>query len=317
MAEHSCDLSPPCQRNIKLSSSLSSNYNIPYCANNVNTPNVDMQSIPLKTYQELNISTLKSDRDIDLVTWYQIRYLDTTSDGFISFKSALKGLQTYFGYSKQTAYNHLNSTSSFFSIFLNSYGKRTLRIFGVKTVAKSLEVSYFSMPTVIKVRKGMSRQEYRALLFDSQFKDVRYNEYKEVNPISRAALEEKTGINVRTQQRYNQVANTIIKPNYTTEQVEYEGKNRVWLTAKQLPNTYISRSEKGLIKGQLKKINKALREIKDTLSWHSGEASGTKKSLKRYFTSVKSYTHTKNRSSKSVLKKFEFTKFSLWENAQI
>ncbi len=292
-------------------SSLSYRISIQQPKTVVKSLNNDLQQIVLKTYPELNLASLRLGYDITLVTWYQLKYLDTTSDGFISFKSALKGLQKYFGYSKQTAYNLLNDGQLCFEIFRNKRNRKTIRLFGLKTVALNFKVYHYSLAAIIEVNKETTRQTYRGLLFDTYFKDVRYNNYKQINPLDRQTIEDETGIDTRTQQRYNKVAQTVVRPNYSTDIAKYKSKRTIHYCAKQLPNTFVAHSEKVLAKGQLHKINRALNvEVNSVLSI-SGEALRTKQP-KRYFTSQKSLCQTKKRNPDYFVKRIDLIGYTLW-----
>ena len=114
------------------------------------------------------------------------------------------------------------------------------------------------------------------------------------NPISRASIQELTGVNRRTQQRRDKFAVKRIR-NYANHydnngriipKLQYvEGKNKRWLIHAQLGNSYFNLA-KTTARGMIRKINSAINQSSDRR-----EACLNR----RFFISVKSYIKCSNR----------------------
>ena len=106
--------------------------------------------------------------------------------------------------------------------------------------------------------------------------------------MSRASIQEATGVNIRSQQRYDRIASIRVASYANKEDTRgevipiievFSGKSRQWLIHKRLGNTYYCRAHRGH-KGMLRMVRAAVRQ-----SLIEGEACN----LRRFFTTAKSY----------------------------
>jgi hypothetical protein len=240
---------------------------------------------------QLSIAALKSNLEKEISTWYCLRALNYWGSGRLDLADAVRGLILVFGYSQSAAYRILKSGDGTFWIKQRSPLTKDIvvRIYGLPRVAEYLRSPsspYFvEIPIPKFVGDGNNRiQRQRAWLYSVFHKP----EGLLATPISRAAIEEATGVNRRSQQRYDKIAIRRVA-NFANKQDDrrkmipapdtVKGKNREWVVHKRLGNTYHSRATKGA-RGLLRNVKTACQQ-----SLNRGEAC----LAKRFFPSEKSF----------------------------
>lgn len=242
-------------------------------------PNVVKSTKPVrvvKLYPELAIAAMKRERDIEFALWVELKSLDRPGTGFIKVEDVLPVLvpteptklsPEY--YTRRTFYRILRLGDGFFWVLIHpddAHPYTTIHLRSNRRMAKILGCYHLSNPRAVNAADFIDRQKRRAWLYSSQFRCVTDNQVR--NPVSREALETATGVNRRSQARYDRavknhrVANFGVfqdnKGNITPQMVERKGKDKIYHCIRRLPNTYANQGElQG--PGMTKRINRELK----------------------------------------------------------
>jgi len=245
----------------------------------------------IRLVPNLSVAAIKTKLDKELAMWYCLRAINHWGSGNLDLECAVKALANKFGYSRSTAYRILNAGEGIFwdKRPLKKTNRVQIRIYGLQRIATHFDIycgRYFlEIPAGdFTGCKGSRLRHQKAWLYSTFHKP----EGATAHPISRASIQQATGVNRRSQQRYDKIASIHIA-NYADRQDDsgkvipiieaVNGKNRQWLVRKQLGSTYYCRARRGHT-GILRKMKTASRQ-----SWLRGEACR----LKRFFLTTRSY----------------------------
>ncbi len=265
----------------------------------------DISPRAIRLIPNLSIAALQHGLDKELAMWYCLRAINHWGSGHLEAQIAIKALTLHFHYSKSTAYRILSSGNGVFWDERTISGTHRLQI---KICSLKKVTRYFNTPCGRYfleiapqdfVGTGNNRISLqRSWLYASFHKPKGIR----AHPISRASIQEATGVNQRSQQRYDKATVTRVA-NYANTQDAVgkvtpilelvDGKCRQWLVYKRLPNTYYCRAQQSTV-GMLRKVNTAVRQ-----SFIGGEACY----LRRFFLTTKSYIkcHQRHVDSYTVL----------------
>lgn len=204
-------------------------------------------SLAVKVYPGLAIAALKSGRDREFSLWLALRMLNQSGSGILHYDGLVESL-CGFGYSRATVYSFLRLGNGKLWRFGTRNGKRrNLYIFGLRTVSGLLG-AVPGLPKLIPLSLWSSRPHKQAFLYASFHKTA---DHVDTHPISRQSLEDATGVNRRTQLRYDITAK-FVRIKHTAFDVtgqplycQYPGKCKVYFCRRQLPNEYHSPFAKG------------------------------------------------------------------------
>lgn len=250
----------------------------------------------------LNIAALEQGYDKELLFWYLLRWIDKSGTGRIPLELAYQVLveklryYSYRGFYRVLASGELKLWKQY------ENGHSRIEIKGLKQVSEwfnTLPDTFVSID-ITEIPGSDNLQARRALLWNTgAYKPIG----KEVNPISRASLVDKTGIDRRRQQRYDAVIDTDRQETI----VKYrDSKNHVYRVKKeprittagllelpvQLGNKYHSKATLSH-RGMTHKIAKAMRIGKGSLL--GDEATHKDLIAKRYFKTFSDYVNAKKR----------------------
>lgn len=243
----------------------------------------------------LSVAALKAKVDKELALWHCLRAINHWGSGRLGQSKAIHALTHNFNYSKSAAYRILNEGFGEFWDIRERNGSRTIYLHSLEKMARYFSTRcgryFLEIPVEDFVGNGKNRvATQRSWLYASFHKP----EGIQAQPISRASIQQATGVNRRSQQRYDEVA-SIRVPNYADRQdargkvvpiIEaVSGKNRQWLVHKRLGNTYHCRARRGP-EGMLRKVKAALVQ-----SLNRGEAC----QRKRFFFTARAYLKCPNR----------------------
>jgi hypothetical protein len=227
--------------------------------------------------------------DKELALWYCLRAINDWGSGRLDQTKAIYALTHNFNYSKSAAYRVLNEGFGKFWDKRDRNGSITIYLYSLKKIARYFNTRcghyFLEIPILDFVGNGKNRvATQRTWLYACFYKP----QGSDASPISRASIQEATGVRRRSQQRYDKVAVKSVA-NYANQQDSsgklvpilelVSGKCRQWVVHKQLGNTYHCVANRGA-RGMLGKVNTALAQ-----SLLRGEACVNR----RFFTSVKSY----------------------------
>lgn len=251
----------------------------------------------IRIVPHLSTAALQHGLDKELALWYCLRAINYWGSGRLDLEYSVKALTDWFGYSRSTAYRILNAGDGVFwdkrplqkinRLQIQIYGlQKVARYFGIRCGRYFLEISHQDF-----VGGGSNRVSLqRAWLYASFHKP----QGTKALPISRAAIQVATGVNRRSQQRYDRIAVRRV-PNFVN-QYDFkgklipilgfvQGKSQEWLVHKRLGNTYHCRANRGAT-GMLRKLNTALKQ-----SLEKGEACFSK----RFFITARGFIRCKRR----------------------
>lgn len=257
-----------------------------------NKSNSQVRFIP-----DLSAAALKQSKHKELGLWYRLRTLDQPGTGIISVDFAIKGLIEVFGYTQRTAFRHLRQGDDILWHRTTHKTGHVIKIYALRRVYEYFITSayqgdkHFREIPAAQFQLGSERLQ----LYASTFKPAGIQS----NPISRASIEDYTGVGKQQQIRYHKQARinqTPIKktPCYGVYQVTgdngatraipekvtvYSKKKGSYEIPKRLPNIYHS-SFQASNKGQLKKVTQVMAK-----SLITGEATPP---TRRYFKGLKS-----------------------------
>jgi hypothetical protein len=256
-------------------------------AGNTVTPN-SVRLIP-----DVSAAALRSGEYRELALWYCLRVLNHSGNGQIDQEEAFIRLKKEFRYTWSTLRAHYSLGESKFWDTVAHYdvitGQRRafIHLRGVERVSRYLNISrfvqcHFHIAQVSDFMTGMDRvaQIYSSTLSPGELHS---------NPISRAAIQEYTGINklrqIRLQKRarVKKIYNPGLvrtKEGFKPLKVEVYGKTKVWVINKRLPNSYRTPQAAGA-RGMLKAVSMAIRA---TSGLGETDEARTEPLTKRYFT---------------------------------
>ena len=219
----------------------------------------------------LSLAVLKAHLDKELAMWYCLRAINHWGSGHLGLHMAIEALALHFRYSRSTAYRILSSGDGIFweKRHISVTGRPQIRIYSLKRVARYFDtrcgrycVEISPKDLVGTGNNRVSRQ--RSWLYASFHKP----EGTTAQPISRATIQEATGVNTRSQQRYDK-ATVMRVANYADTQDTagratpifelVDGKYRQWLVHKRLGNTYYCQAQRSAV-GMLRKVNTAVSQ---------------------------------------------------------
>jgi len=247
-------------------------------------------STPIKLIPDISAAAFKNKSTKTLAMWYCLRFLNYTGSGVIPLSKAIEGLADLFHYSPETAYRHIQQgNGTHWQLVDNKRGSR-IQIYALKTVCE-----YYSIGRITNkhFREIELWQFNTPLKRKSQiYASIHKPQGISGKPISRAAIEDMTGLAKQQQRRYEITAQVKRTPNYAMQQdnnpLGGEGYKSIKieiftkakghrLVNKRLGNSYHTQQLPGS-KGMLSKVSKSLGNRSLVL----GEASTP---LKRFFKS--------------------------------
>ena len=266
---------------------------------------IDILPRVVRLIPNLSIAAIQHGYDKELALWYCLRTINHWGSGHLDSEYAVKALIDSFGYSRSTAYRILGTGIGIFwdQRPFKNFNRLQLKIYGLRKVAKYFDIRCGGYFLEIPIEEFISHTGNRVATQRSWlYASFHRPQGTESWPISRISITKATGVNRRSQQRYDKIASIKIS-NYAHRQdtnrkavpiTEFvDGKNRQWLIHKQLGNTYHCRGYRGRT-GMIRKVNTAVRQ-----SLIRGEACY----LQRFFTTAKSYIkcHQRHEDSYVVL----------------
>lgn len=257
----------------------------------------------VRLVSDLSIAALKKKQDKELALWYCLRSINYWGSGNIKLDWAMATLIKNYGYSKRTVYRLLRAGAGkywdiqlAFDLSTQKTGTR-IAIKSLKKVAEHLGTYHLSPFVNVPACNFQTLEDRRALLYSSFHKKE-----ARAKPISRASLEAATGINRRSQQRYDEIAGTKRIANFAVQQNSQgkfirirhfvQGKSREWLKDRRLGNTYHSKAIPDH-RGMTKKITAQLGQ-----SFTRGEACPL---LKRFFLTPRNFIKCPQRADEAFL----------------
>ena len=236
------------------------------------------QALRVRLVADLSASAFRTRQTKELALWHCLRALNTRGTGQISVEKAVYGLGQYFGYSRRTIFRLLEQGEGVFWQRIAKKRGSVVKIYGLKRVCVMFDTPLFNTARFYEVpaEKFDTLKKRRLALWASVHKPKGIK----ANPISRASLEEYTGVQRRTQIRYDQEGPVRRTPNY-----------RPQCEQKRLPNSYHNKQEPGH-KGMLPRVRRSLKSFK------TDEA---KLEKRRYFGSIRRLLANKDRVDLSYL----------------
>ncbi|MFC2067890.1 hypothetical protein ACFLTP_02610 [Chloroflexota bacterium] len=245
----------------------------------------------IRLIPSLSIAAIHHRLDKEISMWYCLRAINHWGSGYLDMSYAVNSLASDFYYSRSTAYRILNSGDGVFWSLQQGKGvsRLQIKISGLVRVASYLNTScgrhFLEIPAEEFVGHKVSRLQHQKAWLYSTFHKT---EGGKAHPISRASIQRATGVNRRSQQRYDKIASVRVA-NYADRQdangrmvpiVEaVDGKCRQWLVHKRLGNTYFCQASRGH-SGMPRKVKAASRQF-----WIKGEAC----QLRRFFITARAF----------------------------
>lgn len=237
--------------------------------------------------------------------WYALRSLNATGSGVVFLDQALDDLIQNFGYSRRSAYRHLQQgNGSFFAIYTDK-GRTRIKIYGVKAVCEYLNtyLDRYKHFIDIPVNHFLTAKDRRLRLWETIHKPQGIR----ANPISRDTIAELTGVEKRQQIRNDKQAkvkrtanHALCKGNKGLQPVRHEivTKTACYYVNKRLPNIYHCKYTPGNV-GMLRKVQKHL--LREQRSLNVGEATNFTSQVfchlanltKRYFNGIRQLVRCK------------------------
>jgi len=170
---------------------------------------------------DLSASAFRNKKLNELSLWYCLRSLNYWGSGKMSLELAKEGLKNEFGYTPRILARHLAlGNGSFWDITSQKWGSQ-IKIYALKTVCQYLSTFldgnkyYRDLPA----ERFNTLRARRSQLFASIYKPQGI----QANPMSRASIEEYTGLNKIQQRRYEQEAKVKRTPTYAMQKAQ-DGK---------------------------------------------------------------------------------------------
>ena len=185
----------------------------------VNTPLPQVK--PIRLYPELCIASLcrhpsfefRACWDKELSLWMELKALNVSHSGNILFDKVSRFFVPRV-YSEKTLHRLLLRGEGFFWEVNNTRSGRRILIYSLADVCRFFNVRHLSKPVEIDPEKFIysSRQSKRAYLYIS-FHPPK-NSKKSLKPLSRERIERATGIDRKSQRRYEKALGIRVIPNF-------------------------------------------------------------------------------------------------------
>ncbi len=196
---------------------------------------------------DLSAAALKAKLTKELAMWHCLRALNHTGSGSINYDRAIDQLQTTFGYSRRTAFRHLNMGEGLFWQRIVQKRGSTIKIYGLEAVCLYLDTTLKHSKRFYEVPadRFMDPKARKCRLWES----VHLHKPKGVkaNPVSRAVIANITGVNGRQQRRYDRASDIRRTANFCPQAEK-----------PRMANSYHHKQLAGT-KGMLRKVGKQLR----------------------------------------------------------
>lgn len=153
----------------------------------------------------LSIAALRRGLDKELAIWYCLRAINCWGSGVLELELAMEALIQRFSYSRSTAYRHLSQGEGRFWVRVSQNSTTVVKMQGLKMVCEYLDTCPSSRVVEVPATEFKTMRQRRSWLYAS-FHQVGGN--KKARPISRASLEDATGVSRRQQQRYDKITST-------------------------------------------------------------------------------------------------------------
>ncbi len=245
-------------------------------------------------------------RTKELALWNCLRSLNSTGSGKIDSKRAISGLQRVFHYSISTIYEHLARGEGTFWHTVHLHNGRTrIDLQGVLSASKALSITRFTNTHFVEgsVADLDSTDKRRSQIYAS----IHHPKGIKLHPISRASIEEFTGISKPRQRRLEKLghvrrfATYAVTYNNETEHCEPRtmrvyGKSRSWTIQQRLPNMYQSTKLQPGPHGCLKNVDRLVRSFVGREGEGEGEPASelTKVFFNTYYGLVKALAHSQD-----------------------
>lgn len=263
-------------------------------------------------YPELSAAAIKAGKHRELALWHELRAINDWGSGVVGLDYTMPILLS--GYQPRTLDAILKAgNGEFWDVALSrrkrservQVGRARIQISGLEKVCRYFNIQYVTRPVKVPVVDFI--KDRRGCLYSSFFKP----DGCKCNPLWRGTITQATGLDKRTQRRYekrlgiHRVANTAVWRNAEGRVVpllkEVAGKCRVWLKPRRLGNIYHSPVLK-TPKGMTRKINRKLNtEVREATGKRSSRNLGEAQFQRRFFRTGKHYMRTKNRAEEPFI----------------
>lgn len=233
---------------------------------------------PIKLYAALSSAAFSKGKQDHLALWSILRSLDTllfNGCGDLVFPSVevLVYLLQDFGYTRRTAFRHLNKGNGEFWRLCHQKGSFVVKIYGLKTVCLALD----TFLNGDRHARLVTREQFNTLAKRRSqiYASIHKPEGVRSNPITRQKVQELTKVSRVSQWRYDKTAGIKKTNNFEVDYrpgdntayavtMEVKGKRRLYNIPRRLGNTYHTQQEAGH-KGQTRNVSKALKASKASL----------------------------------------------------
>jgi len=214
----------------------------------------------IRLVPDLSATALKQRATNCLILWHQLRYLNASGSGVLTYSDAIESLEFNFRYSRATIYRRLDAGEGrFWKRYTNKAGRHVIKMSSLDAVLKILGVNLTEKHfREVAPSEFSGLKHCRALLYASTHKPAGVR----ANPISRQSIERRTGLQKRQQRRYETVPGVKVQRitnyaifnfngKYVSERQEIHTKTSTYFVNKQLPNSYrtgLAQSAQGMLK---------------------------------------------------------------------
>lgn len=216
-------------------------------SNRIISPQLVVRLVP-----DLSAAAFKTNQVKELALWHCLRALNHWGSGSLPLEMAIDGLQSVFGYSKRTIDRHMAAGEGLFwqrKTEGEEIRRTTIKIYGLGQVCLMLDTNLPGTKRFYDVgpdrfQRGMDQ---KSRLWES----LSFHKAKGVKakPISRATIQDITGINSRQQRRYDRASDVKQANNWRPD-----------MEQPRLPNSYHHKQTPGNT-GQLRKLRKRLKSF--------------------------------------------------------
>lgn len=245
---------------------------------------------------EFNIAALNQGKDKELLFWYLLRTANVTGSGRIPLLDAEKLFTEVFKCPRRTFYRHLRlGMGKLWEVYEN--GRAVIKIYAIKEACQWFNTFKLSRYVDVDI-ETITQYPRKALLWNTGAYRPNYTG-RDNNPISRQSLKDVTGIDERSQQRFDDKAETERQETKVktrdpetfklyTQKITVKAKNGKQVQIpRQLGNIYISHGIQSC-KGQLKKAARTARERQESLLRDEASNKGLMPS-KRFYSGFKDW----------------------------
>jgi len=277
-------------------------------------PQIQNNCQVIRLVPQLNTAALSARprQDRHLLLWYCLRSIDSdTGRGFLLFDTTLDILKDQYGYKRSTAYNHLAAgNGAYWNIHHSTRNGKTYIIINslfkvaVHLGANITSKTRFTHIEASELPDSSHTHERRAILYDTGA--YRTFDAKRNDPISRQSLERKTGIQRRTQQRYDNTQagkGNLVKQEtkaYSRDPSNYKLRKHSRIVDKghylvqtiTLPNRYSTpylNSSKGMLRNVSSMLNRGDKSLL------SGKANAAEGRQRLYYSDFKAFCNANSR----------------------